>query len=101
MKLRFTEAAETDLAAALMFYESQSAGLGAKMLAHVNEACSNLSLFPNSGRVAFGNLRKCKVARFPFGIVYRVEPDHIDVYAVIDLRRDPDQIHQELASRSE
>jgi hypothetical protein len=99
VKLRFTTAAETDLAAALMFYETQAAGLGSKMLAGVNEACSNLLLFPGSGRAAFGNMKKTKIARFPFGIVYRVEAELIVVYAVVDLRRDPDQVRRELDSR--
>ncbi|MFI4859547.1 MAG: type II toxin-antitoxin system RelE/ParE family toxin [Phycisphaerales bacterium JB063] len=97
MNLTFSSAAQTDLTASMLFYETQSEGLGTRFLASVYETCSNLRLFPNAGRIAFDDLRKMKVARFPFGVVYRVEHTEIVVYAVVDLRRDPERIESDLS----
>jgi hypothetical protein len=35
------------------------------------------------------DIRQCRVLRFPFGIIYRVRKDMIEIIAVMDLRRKP------------
>ena len=35
-------------------------------------------------------VRRCLVSRFPYGVLYSVEPDQIYILAIMDLHRDPD-----------
>ena len=37
-----------------------------------------------------GEVRRCLVHRFPYGVLYSVEPEGISILAVMHLRRDPD-----------
>lgn len=39
-------------------------------------------------------------SRFPFGIYYREHGDEIQVFAVLDLRRDPSWIRKEIGKRA-
>ena len=40
-------------------------------------------------------------SRFPFGIYYREHGDEAQVYAVLDLRRNPNWIRKELKKRDD
>jgi hypothetical protein len=37
-----------------------------------------------------GDVRRCLTRRFPFGVLYAVEPSGIFILAVMHLRRDPE-----------
>jgi len=40
-------------------------------------------------RIVEANLRKCRVLRFPYGLLFRDREDHIEIIAVMHLRRRP------------
>ena len=37
------------------------------------------------------------IKRFPFALYYLIEADTIDIYAILDCRRDPSWVQQRLA----
>ena len=44
---------------------------------------------PLAYRQVEGDIRKCRVTHFPYGVIYRVRSDLIEIIAVMHLRRSP------------
>jgi plasmid stabilization system protein ParE len=88
--LRILSPAETEMAAAARYYESQSGGLGRRFLRHVRRTVDSIVANPRAGATVRGNVRRRIVRSFPFSVLYCVEPEEILVIAVMDLRRDPE-----------
>jgi plasmid stabilization system protein ParE len=82
-------AAEADLADAKDWYDGRREGLGDEFLLCVEEALGRLTRAPEAHAVLKKGVRRALVRRFPYGIFYRVEADHIAVLAVFHNRRDP------------
>ncbi|MCL4456545.1 MAG: type II toxin-antitoxin system RelE/ParE family toxin [Nitrospirae bacterium] len=85
----FLPEAEQEMLEAAIYYESKSSGLGIDYLAEVERATKSVSDSPNTWSVVAGELRRRLVRRFPFGILYRIEPEEIVIIAVAHLRRKP------------
>lgn len=81
--------ADCELNDVALYYEQASPGLGAVFLAAV-ECCTDSILdHPQAGSLIRADVRRRIVSRFPYGILYRILPDHIRVLAVMNLRRRP------------
>jgi toxin ParE1/3/4 len=85
----FLPEAEEEMVEAARFYETQATGLGADFLMAIRRATEGISKNPRAGRVLRGKVRRRLVRRFPYGLLYRVDPDEIVVMAVMHLRRRP------------
>lgn len=85
--------AENELEVAVTSYEEKAPGLGADFRAEIDRAFGLVSALPRAGkRVAgtrAGEVRQVFVKRFPFGVVYLLEPAVIWVVAVAHHRRLP------------
>lgn len=81
--------ADAELEDAALFYESRMAGLGKSFAAEVERTIALVREFPEAGSPAGPKLRRVLVARFPYSIVYRQDPDSIVVVAVAHQRRRP------------
>jgi len=89
MKLRFSRAAETDLAEAAAYYDEQFDGLGARLLDEVEAALGRITAFPDAWQPLSENTRRCRLQRFTYGVIYRVKGDEVLVLAVAHLHREP------------
>ena len=76
--------------AAARFYEQAAAGLGVDFLEEVERGFQMLASYPKSAPVIQAGIRGRPLKRFPFGLLYQIEGDHIVVQAVMHLRRKPD-----------
>lgn len=85
----FLPPAEEEMVAAAQYYEARSHGLGADFLDEVQRSVKAISSTPRTAPVVKENIRRRLLKRFPFGILYVVEPDTIVVLAVMHLRRRP------------
>ena len=85
----FLPQAEQEMLEAARFYESQTAGLGVDYLSEVERAVQTIAESPTTWPVIEGELRRRLIRRFPFGILYRIEPEEIVIIAVAHLRRRP------------
>lgn len=85
----FHPEAEQEMLEAAIYYQSQSPGLGVDYLSEVDRGVQAISESPITWPVVKGELRRRLVRRFPFGILYRIEPDEIVIIAVAHLRRKP------------
>ncbi|MDO9371814.1 MAG: type II toxin-antitoxin system RelE/ParE family toxin [Gammaproteobacteria bacterium] len=85
----FLPPAEEEMFAAAQYYESRAPGLGVDFLAEIKWAIEAMALHPNLGTVIRGQIRRCLVRRFPYGVLYRIEAEGIIVVAVMHLHRRP------------
>ena len=91
------DAAE-DIEAARDFYEAQEQGVGEYCVDSLLTDIESLGLFSGIHPLHF-EFHRMLGGRFPFGIYYREHGDETQVFAVLDLRRDPTWVRKELRKR--
>lgn len=87
--LRFHEEAEAELTEAARYYESQSPGLGTAFLLAVEESTAKILINPQAFPPVSIEVRRKLLERFPYGVLYVIEPDRIRILAVAHLKRRP------------
>jgi hypothetical protein len=78
-----------ELDQAVQWYEAQSAGLGERFLVEVVHAIGLIRQFPLAWRPLSANTRRCRLERFPYGVIYAIEDNNILVIAIAHLHRKP------------
>jgi len=89
MRIDVGEAASIDASNAAEFYEGRQRGLGIAFLAALDALLEVIGEHPMRFRVLRGSWRRALMPRFPYCVIYRVEPDHIFVLAILHGRRNP------------
>lgn len=89
MTVRFLEVAEIELDQAFRWYKSQAPGLGDIFLIELLSAAERVSLYPEAWHSLDEGLRRCRLNRFPYGLIYTIESGDILVLAVAHLHREP------------
>ena len=79
--------AEEDLSEAAAFLERRVPGLGDRLVAEVESALGRLAENPYVGPLLSPDVRKLRVRRFPYNLIYRILPAHVLVLAVAHHRR--------------
>lgn len=74
---------------AATFYKEQQLGLEVRFLEALNDTIARIRRNPLVYRRIESEIRKCRVMRFPYGVIYRVSTDRIEVIAVMHLRQRP------------
>jgi toxin ParE1/3/4 len=87
--VEFHPDAQDEFISAAQFYEAQAEGLGLDFITTVQQAYDRLLEFPASGTQFGRRLRCLLVPKFPYGLLYRVEPERIYIVAVMHLHRRP------------
>lgn len=96
MKLRILDLAEADLLAGYQFYERQTSGIGSYFLETLCSDIESLRLYAGIHRQLFGFHRLLSM-RFPFAVYYTVNGDEIQIWRVLDCRRNPRWIRDQLS----
>ena len=90
MTYRFHPAAEAEHLETIAWYESQGAGLGARYLAEFElvlaQVCGHPHRYPIDRRP---DIRRVRMRRFPFTILYREAEGQVEILAVAHHRRRP------------
>lgn len=90
MTFRFLSPAQRDLADAASYYDSVSSGLTLEFIDELEAAIGRILLNP----LAWAKLdiyhRRCRLRRFPYGLIYSIEQDAVVISAVMHLHRHPD-----------
>ena len=90
MSLFWNDAARLELFEATSYYgqidDELSGRFGAAVEAATLRICSN----PHMHRRFKGEMRKVRVERFPYALVYRIEESGLHLVAVMHLHRRPD-----------
>jgi len=87
--LTFHPEALVELRESVRYYESQRSGLGRHFLEAIRSAVHHIQSFPQMYPVVDDGIRCCSVLRFPYGVIYRIRAEHLEVIAVMHLRREP------------
>src|ERR1051326_3315532 len=86
---RFTSAALTELAQAILYYEQRENGLGTAFLDEVEATLSRVLQQPTGWHPLSARTRRCRTHKFPFGLIYQIRDNELLITSVMDLRRDP------------
>lgn len=100
-RVLFHPEAEAELLAAARFYETHRLGLGIDYIGEVRRAAATLVAHPGAGHRFSKRLRRIFIRRFPYGLVYRAEPDAILIVAVAHLHRRPGYWRRRLRDRAD
>ncbi|MCX7014819.1 MAG: type II toxin-antitoxin system RelE/ParE family toxin [Candidatus Sumerlaeota bacterium] len=90
MTFAFHPEAEDEFIEAAAYYESCEPGLGLDFCREVYTAIQNAIAHPRMWPALEGDVHRCLVHRFPYGIFFSIEPEGIFIVAVMHLRRTPD-----------
>ena len=85
----FLAEAEDELIQSIRYYEQERPGLGDDFLAEVQDLTLRLLDFPDSGSTIFRDVRRARVSRFPYDLVYQIRQDLLMIIAVMHQRREP------------
>jgi len=97
-KVIILEEAARDLEEAFDFYENQETGAGnyftSNILLDIEKLTTTSGIHPSE----FGFLRKLS-QKFPFAIYFRTNQTYVKIYAILDLRKNPSWVRDELKDR--
>ena len=66
-----------------------SPGLGAAFLSEVEHSCNAITEYPEAAPVVLGSIRRRLLRRFPYALLYILQPDAVRILAVMNLKRRP------------
>lgn len=89
MKVRLLAVARQELDDAVAWYDEQATGLGREFLDEIDRAVRRAAAFPMSCPELELGVRRCLLARFPYGLIFGVDGETLVVLAVAHLHREP------------
>ena len=101
MNIRFLEVASVELDEAIEYYDRELPGLGKTFLAEVLAALDRIRRFPQGWHSLGKGVRRCRLRRFPYGLVYHVAEEGILILAVAHTHRRPDYWRDRLGPERE
>lgn len=96
--LCLSAAAEIDAALAAGWYDAQVPGLGNSFIANIDATSQRIAEHPEMYPVAFRDVRRAIVHRFPYAVIYRILPATIEVLGVLPCRADPQAMMKRIAA---
>ena len=90
MNVRVLEVARQELDEAVSYYNRQVPGLGDAFLLETVAAIERIRQFPDAWHPLGENLRRCRLRRFPYGLIYHADGTGVLVVAVAHAHRRPD-----------
>jgi len=77
MEVRILAPAEAELFDAVAYYNGESEGLGYEFAAEARRTIARIIEHPNAWAPISKHTRRCRLNRFPYGILYQLRPDTI------------------------
>ena len=72
-----------------MFYSSKQTGLDRRFLEALEDTIARIRRNPTLYRTVDEGIRKCRLPRFPYTVIFRDTSDSIEIIAVMHLKRQP------------
>jgi plasmid stabilization system protein ParE len=89
VKVHFLAPAQSELDDAVTWYNRQASGLGREFLDELDRAVRRAVAFPMSYPEIEPGIRRSRLARFPYGLIYGLDGETLVVVAVAHLHRRP------------
>ncbi|MGM0380809.1 MAG: type II toxin-antitoxin system RelE/ParE family toxin [bacterium] len=96
MKIEILDEAEQDLIKGYYFYEQQAEDLGNYFLDSLLSEIDSLEFYAGIHPEHFGYYRLL-ANKFPFAVYYKIKAETVQVYAVLDCRRNPAWVRERLS----
>lgn len=87
--IEFHTDAAREMQATAAYYEERERGLGDEFLDEIEQGLRRIQQFPFLWSIYENEYRRYLLKRFPYGIIYRMDPEVIFIIAVAHLRRKP------------
>ena len=91
MRVVLTSEAKADLTAAIDWYGLQNPQAVRRFIDEYDNLLQRLAENPQIFSVIRGTLRRAGFRRFPYGLIFRIHPDFVEIIACFHGRRDPYQ----------
>jgi len=85
----FDPDAKDEFLEAVQYYEGCQGGLGYRFRLAIESATKKIAETPFMYRVLHAPFRRHLVTKFPYSIIYSIEPDHIRIIALAHNKRKP------------
>lgn len=100
--IRPNEFAQAEIDHELRWYEDKSAGLGDRLWRDIQDRLELISTYPGIGEVVRrrrirGVIRRFPLRDFPFLLIYRELPDHLELVALAHTSKDPGYWHSRVS----
>lgn len=89
MIIRLLKPAQAELDEAVAWYADQAPGLGDAFLLETLKAIKLIEQFPRAWHPLTPQIRRCRLRRFPYSVVYTVDGDDLLVLAIAHQHRKP------------
>lgn len=89
MQVRLLAPAQAELDEAISWYAAQAPGLGEGFLMEFLRCVELIKRHPEGWRPLSATIRRCRLRRFPYGVVYTVESGDVLVLAIAHQHRKP------------
>jgi plasmid stabilization system protein ParE len=86
---RFLTPALVEAETASQFYESNRPDLGREFLDELDATIQRIIANPKAWQVLEGEIRRCRLRRFPYGVIYTLEGEIVLIISVMHLHRHP------------
>jgi len=85
----FHRLAERELNEAAQYYDGEEPRLGSSFLQEVDRCLQSIEAQPEAGVILRGSVRRRLLRRFPYALLYKIQPSGIRILAVMNLKRRP------------
>ena len=89
MSVRLLQSAQAELDDAIAWYASQAPGLGDAFLIETLKTLKLIEQYPKAWHPLTQQVRRCRLRRFPYSVVYAQEGSDLLVLAVAHQHRKP------------
>lgn len=89
MSVRLLEVARRELREAVDWYAAQAPGLGDAFLIETLRAFDLIESYPDAWHPLTGDVRRCRLRRYPYGVIYTCVEHDVLVLAIAHLHRRP------------
>ncbi|MBX3658847.1 MAG: type II toxin-antitoxin system RelE/ParE family toxin [Ramlibacter sp.] len=90
MSIRLLEPAQAELDEAISWYAEQAPGLGDAFLIETLKTIQLIEQFPKAWHPLMPQIRRCRLRRFPYSVIYAQDGSDLLVLAVAHQHRKPD-----------
>lgn len=90
MTVQLLEVARDELDEVVTYYNTQAPGLGDAFLVETLAAIDRIRRFPHAWHPLGEDIRRCRLRRFPYGLIYHEHQKEILILAVAHSHRRPD-----------
>lgn len=91
MNIRVLRSARRSIADGFQFYENLETGLGAYFLSSIMADLRSLSIYAGIHQKYDDNYFRMVCRSFPYSVYYQIDSSTVNVFAVLDDRRDPNK----------